>query len=194
MFICLSRERMLLSCWSMNPQDRPTFTDMLETLTLWPRLITPCLEVPSAAVQLNDTDSVNLVLPTVDPSVRRSSAPNARLPNARVRHVSGDDAPIQSNAPILNSMPHPVSAPKLNIPTGVNSNTHPPVTNSAINSTNALNSVNWSRTPYENGGGPSLEPLLPQTSDGYVTRYVCLQRTKSGENSDLESPSNMTAV
>ncbi|KAK3874047.1 hypothetical protein Pcinc_020983 [Petrolisthes cinctipes] len=191
-------ERLLLNCWSTKPQDRPTFTDMLETLTLWPRLITPCLEVPSAAVQLNDTDSVNLVLPTVDPSVRRSSAPNARLPNARVRHVSGDDVPSQSNAPILNSMPHPVSAPKLNMSTGVNSITHPPlstVTTPTINSTNALNSLSWNRTPYENGGGPSLEPLLPQTGDGYVTRYVCLQRTKSGENSDLESPpNNMTAV
>lgn len=169
----MSRERLLLTCWSMNPQHRPTFNEMAETLTMWPRLITPCLELPSAAIQLNDTDSVDIVLPADQPC-RRSSAPNTRLPVTRPRHPSGGDTCTNNNATpnCLSLRPLPVS-------------TQPP---------DLFTSFNWNHVPQENGGGPSHEPLLPQNGDAYVARYVCLQRTKSGENSELESPSILTAV
>lgn len=166
-------ERLLLTCWSMSPQHRPTFNEMAETLTMWPRLITPCLELPTAAIQLNDTDSVDIVLPADQPC-RRSSAPNTRLPATRPRHPSGGDTCTNNNATpnCLSPRPPPVS-------------TQP---------SNLFTSFNWNHVPQENGGGPSHEPLLPQNGDAYVTRYVCLQRTKSGENSELESPSILTAV
>lgn len=179
-------ERLLLSCWSMNPHDRPTFNEMMETLTMWPRLITPCLEVPSAAVQINDTDSLELVLPT-EQSCRRSSAPNTRLPNTRVRHTSGSDNVPTTNAVQLSSFSRPPNSTAL---------TNNPLLSSpsSLNPSIILNS-SWNRTPQENGGGPSVEPLLPPNCDSYVTKYVCLQRTKSGEKChDLDSPTNMTSV
>ncbi|KAG7155890.1 Tyrosine-protein kinase transforming protein ros-like [Homarus americanus] len=180
-------ERLLLSTWSMNPHDRPTFNEMMDTLTMWPRLITPCLEVPTAAVQLNDTDSLELVLPA-DQTCRRSSAPNARLPNARVRHTSGSENCPGTNAVQLNNFSHVPN-------TSILTNNSILSTPSSLNPPATFNSHNWNRAPQENGGGPSVEPLLPQNGDGYVTRYVCLQRTKSGENSnDLDSPTNMTSV
>lgn len=181
-------ERLLLSCWSRNPLDRPTFNEMMETLIAWPRLITPCLEVPSAAVQMNDTDSLEIVLST-DQQCRRSSAPNTRFPGTRVRQPSGNETLLNTTAFQLNNfsrtpntnMSYPTNTSILSTPTSV----IPPST---------FNSPNWNRAPQENGGGPSVEPLLPRNGDAYMTRYVCLQRTKSGENSDLDSPSNMTAV
>ncbi|MPC08221.1 Insulin-like growth factor 1 receptor [Portunus trituberculatus] len=165
------RERLLLSCWSMNPQQRPTFTEMAETLNMWPRLITPCLELPTAAIQINDTDSVDLALPTDQPC-RRSSAPNTRLPTARPRLTDADSCTNNNATPncVLQSRPGNTQA------------------------SNLFGSFSWNHVPQENGGGPSKEPLLPQNGEAYVTRYVCLQRTKSGENSELESPSSMTAV
>ncbi|KAK8378937.1 hypothetical protein O3P69_009579 [Scylla paramamosain] len=164
-------ERLLLSCWSMNPQHRPTFTEMGETLNMWPRLITPCLELPTAAIQINDTDSVDLALPTDQPC-RRSSAPNTRLPTTRPRLADADSCTNNNATPncVLQSRPGNTQA------------------------SNLFGSFNWNHVPQENGGGPSKEPLLPQNGEAYVTRYVCLQRTKSGENSELESPSSMTAV
>nr|XP_045615701.1 uncharacterized protein LOC123768923 isoform X1 [Procambarus clarkii]XP_045615702.1 uncharacterized protein LOC123768923 isoform X1 [Procambarus clarkii]XP_045615703.1 uncharacterized protein LOC123768923 isoform X1 [Procambarus clarkii]XP_045615704.1 uncharacterized protein LOC123768923 isoform X1 [Procambarus clarkii] len=180
-------ERLLLSCWSMDPHDRPTFNELMETLTMWPRLITPCLEVPSAAVQINDTDSLEFVLPT-EQVCRRSSAPNARLPNTRVRHTSGNENVPSTNAVQLNSFPR---APNSSVLTNNSISSTP----SSLNPPVSFNSPSWNRALQENGGGPSVEPLLPQNGDAYVTRYVCLQRTKSGENSnDLDSPTNMTPV
>lgn len=171
----------------MNPSERPTFNEMCETLAMWPRLITPCLEVPTAAVQLNDTDSLELLLPNDQPC-RRSSAPNARFPNTRVRHTSGgENCPPGTNAVQLNNIPHapnssyPANPSVMSTPTSLN----PPTT---------FSSPNWNRILQENGGGPAVEPLLPQNGDAYISRYVCLQRSKSGENSDLDSPSNITAV
>ncbi|KAG0710467.1 Tyrosine-protein kinase Fer [Chionoecetes opilio] len=170
-------ERLLLSCWSMNPQHRPTFNEMSETLTMWPRLITPCLELPIAALQFNDTDSVDLALP-VDQTCRRSSAPNTRLPATRPRlgdpGEPGDPPTCTNNNAVPNCVPQ----------------TRPDVTQPI----NFFNSFNWNHVPQENGSGPSQEPLLPQNGEAYVPRYVCLQRTKSAENSELESPSSMTAV
>lgn len=170
-YLSYDRERLLLSCWSMNPQHRPTFTEMAETLNMWPRLITPCLELPTAAIQINDTDSVDLALPTDQPC-RRSSAPNTRLPTARPRLTDTDSCTNNNATPncVLQSRP---------------GNTQ---------TSNLFGSFNWNHVPQENGSGPSKEPLLPQNGEAYVTRYVCLQRTKSGENSELESPSSMTAV
>lgn len=187
--ICLFfRERLLLSCWSRNPLDRPTFNEMMETLTAWPRLITPCLELPSAAVQMNDTDSLEIVLPT-EQTCRRSSAPNARLPNTRVRHLSGNETLLNTTAFQLNNLSRTPNN------TSYLTNTSILSTPTSLIPPSTFNSPSWNRAPQENGGGPSVEPLLPRNGDAYMTRYVCLQRTKSGENSsDLDSPSNMTAV
>ena len=173
LFFLPCRERLLLSCWSMNPQHRPSFNEMAETLTMWPRLITPCLELPTAAIQINDTDSVDLALPADQPSCRRSSAPNTRLPATRPRPALDGEVCTNNNAaPNCVPVSRPVNAQPSNL----------------------FGSFNWNHVPQENGSGPSQEPLLAQNGEAYVTRYVYLQRTKSGENSELESPSSMTAV
>ncbi|KAK7083423.1 hypothetical protein SK128_014331 [Halocaridina rubra] len=182
-------ERLLRSCWSKNPLERPTFNEMMEHLIMWPRLITPCLEVPSAAVQMNDTDSLELVIPPPEPSCRRSSAPNTRLPATRVRNTSGNDGIPNCTAVPLANLSQPTRSPISN-----NANVLP--TPSSLNPPTSFNSLSWNRALHENGGGPSVEPLLPQNGDAYMTPYIRLQHPKTGGESsnNLDSPSNITTV
>ena len=49
-FIC--RETLLKSCWNKTPTQRPTAAELVELLSNNPRLITPCIDVPLASVQV----------------------------------------------------------------------------------------------------------------------------------------------
>ncbi|XP_068222552.1 uncharacterized protein [Palaemon carinicauda] len=180
-------ERLLRSCWCKIPSERPTFNEMMEHLTMWPRLITPCLEVPSAAVQMNDTDSLELVILPTEPTLRRASAPNTRLPTTRIRNPSGNDTLPNCSALQMNN---------LSQPTSFLTNSFGPSTPSSLNPPTSFNSPSWNRAIHENGEGPSVEPLLPQNGDGYISSYVRLQNPKSGEDTirNFDFPSNMTAV
>merc|ERR1712077_189313 len=61
-------ETLLRSCWSMTPTKRPTAGEIGELLSNNPRLISPCIDVPLASVQVERTDSLELI-----PSVRKPS-------------------------------------------------------------------------------------------------------------------------
>merc|ERR1719394_2310081 len=59
---------LLRTCWSPTPTKRPSASEILELLTNNPRLISPCIDVPLASVQIERTDSLELI-----PSVRKPS-------------------------------------------------------------------------------------------------------------------------
>ena len=67
-FIVLFSETLLKSCWSMTPTKRPTASEIVELLSNNTRLISPCIDVPLASVQVERTDSLELI-----PSVRKPS-------------------------------------------------------------------------------------------------------------------------
>ena len=50
--ICNCRETLLKSCWNKTPTQRPTAAELVELLSNNPRLITPCIDVPLASVQV----------------------------------------------------------------------------------------------------------------------------------------------
>ena len=52
---------MLRSCWSPTPTKRPSASEIVELLTNNPRLISPCIDVPLASVQIERTDSLELL-------------------------------------------------------------------------------------------------------------------------------------
>lgn len=52
----------------MTPTKRPTASEIVELLANTPRLISPCIDVPLASVQVERTDSLELI-----PSVRKPS-------------------------------------------------------------------------------------------------------------------------
>lgn len=61
-------ENLLKSCWHMTATKRPTASELVELLSNNPRLISPCIDVPLASVQVERTDSLELI-----PSVRKPS-------------------------------------------------------------------------------------------------------------------------
>lgn len=48
-------EALLLRCWSSKPAERPQAAAIVEILATDPELITPCLDVPAASIDLEDT-------------------------------------------------------------------------------------------------------------------------------------------
>ena len=68
----LFRETLLRSCWQKTPTKRPTASEIVELLSNNPRLISPCIDVPLASVQVERTDSLELI-----PNVRKTSSGTA---------------------------------------------------------------------------------------------------------------------
>lgn len=71
-------ETLLRSCWQKTPTKRPTAAEIAELLSNNPRLISPCIDVPLASVQVERTDSLELIPSMVrKPSGTTSSRTNA---------------------------------------------------------------------------------------------------------------------
>lgn len=51
------------SCWQVDSKVRPTAKEIVEFLANNPRLVFPCLDVPLASVQLEDTGQMEMHLP-----------------------------------------------------------------------------------------------------------------------------------
>ena len=51
---------LLQSCWNQMPTKRPTASEVAELLNNNPQLVTPCVDVPLASVQIERTDSLDL--------------------------------------------------------------------------------------------------------------------------------------
>ncbi len=60
-YFCTARETLLRSCWHKTPTKRPTASEIVELLSNNPRLISPCIDVPLASVQVERTDSLELI-------------------------------------------------------------------------------------------------------------------------------------
>ncbi|RZC34381.1 Pkinase Tyr, ANF receptor and/or Peripla BP 6 domain containing protein [Asbolus verrucosus] len=54
---------LLKSCWHQDPKMRTRASEIVEFLANNPRLIVPCLDVPLASVQLEDTNQLEINLP-----------------------------------------------------------------------------------------------------------------------------------
>ena len=54
-------ETLLKTCWNMTATKRPTASEIVELLSNNPRLISPCIDVPLASVQVERTDSLELI-------------------------------------------------------------------------------------------------------------------------------------
>lgn len=65
-------ENLMYSCWSVNQQDRPTAPEIVEFLATNPRILSPCLDVPIASVQLEHTGQMEMHL---NDNVRKFSLP-----------------------------------------------------------------------------------------------------------------------
>eukprot|EP00092_Neocalanus_flemingeri_P012194 GFUD01013149.1.p1 GENE.GFUD01013149.1~~GFUD01013149.1.p1 ORF type:complete len:740 (+),score=179.76 GFUD01013149.1:57-2222(+) len=60
---------LLRTCWSHTPTKRPTAGEIVELLYNNPRLVSPCIDVPLASVEIDRTDSIELL-----PKYRKTSS------------------------------------------------------------------------------------------------------------------------
>lgn len=188
--------RLLHSSWALEPDERPSFSQMVDQLAMNPRLITPCLEVPLASVQ-TETDSLVITDQSNHKVPPRPPAP------ARVKHYSGDTAITPANLGNHQNNLSPGGNPPRwppydisQVPTYSDTGTGTTTTSFTVPNiwNNGSYNCNHNRAPHINGGGSSIEPLLPQNGENYIAKYVCLQRSKSGDSPvTIETP-NMTSV
>ena len=85
------RETLLKSCWHMTATKRPTASEVVELLSNTPRLICPCIDIPLASVQVERTDSLELIPSVRKPSgsVSRTNKPVLNSTNKRLKDHSG---------------------------------------------------------------------------------------------------------
>ncbi|XP_067007078.2 uncharacterized protein [Anabrus simplex] len=56
-------ECLIQSCWNLDSKKRPRASEIVEFLANNPRLIAPCLDMPLASVQMEDTGQLEMQLP-----------------------------------------------------------------------------------------------------------------------------------
>ncbi|EDV98889.1 GH13351 [Drosophila grimshawi] len=78
-------EGLLKACWSQDASKRPTALEVIDYISNYPRLLTPCLDLPGTAVQLPESDDEMELLP------------NARLSSPRL-HDSNLDILAKTNS------------------------------------------------------------------------------------------------
>ncbi|XP_076336163.1 uncharacterized protein LOC143239183 [Tachypleus tridentatus] len=83
-------KNLLHSCWSKLPQNRPGASEIVEILAQQPELISPCLDLPVASVEVEGTDSIELAI-TEQTRVHSVSLPN-RPPRKPITQQTNFDA------------------------------------------------------------------------------------------------------
>ena len=75
----------------MTATKRPTASEVVELLSNTPRLICPCIDIPLASVQVERTDSLELIPSVRKPSgsVSRTNKPVLNSTNKRLKDHSG---------------------------------------------------------------------------------------------------------
>ncbi|XP_059485869.1 receptor-type guanylate cyclase gcy-19-like isoform X2 [Neocloeon triangulifer] len=86
-------EMLLRACWAQDYKKRINASEVVEFLANNPRLIAPCLDVPLASVQMEDTAQLELNLP------EKSRKCSVSLNKNRQRSLSGGGAATTPNSP-----------------------------------------------------------------------------------------------
>ena len=80
------------ACWSHQPSKSPTAGEIVETLSGHPRLISPCIDVPLASVQIERADDVEL-----NTRNRRPSTVGVQAPRSQLGGVMGSEGSSSDN-------------------------------------------------------------------------------------------------
>ena len=84
---------MLKSCWSRTATQRPTAAEIVELLYNNPRLVSPCIDVPLASVQMERTDSLELI-----PSTKKSPVHTTIIASGQKPQCSDETSDIRNCA------------------------------------------------------------------------------------------------
>ncbi|XP_050730099.1 uncharacterized protein LOC127005358 isoform X3 [Eriocheir sinensis] len=156
-------EVLLRMCWQRTPSRRPPIQHIIEHLTNHPRLISPCLDGPQSSVQIEDTRSLEMMIP--DKTRKSSLSINHRLQNmasssSRKRSMSGN----------MNVPPLTTSLSEDGMIAAAHSN---------------LDALNLNHVMLEEGE-PGEDPLLPP-GQYMSSRYVSLAHKEQPHCKERES-------
>jgi len=82
---------LLKSCWSRTPTKRPAAGEIVELLYNNPRLVSPCIDVPLASVQIERTDSLELI-----PSAKKSPVHTTVIGSGQKHHCAEENEKCSS--------------------------------------------------------------------------------------------------
>merc|ERR1711971_1346209 len=89
---------LLTSCWNRSPTKRPTAAEIAELLYNNPRLVSPCIDVPLASVQVERSDSLEMLIGRAevreDESLLRPAACSPMAPQWRAGEDEGLLRPV----------------------------------------------------------------------------------------------------
>lgn len=150
-------EGLMRACWNQESKKRPTASEIVEYISNYPRLLTPCLDVPISSVQMPETESDQLELL---PRIRRrvTTQPNLDI-LARATNINNFDQRSNSNINLNTISDNNIMLGQLNVLPDTNINND----DSNINNTTSYYSP--------------MEPLLrynPEISNSNLSlrRYV----------------------
>ena len=85
------RTSLLQSCLDIAPTERPSASEIVEVLGNNPRLVSPCIDVPLASVQIERTDSLEMIPTKMGlVSLPPQQAGGYTVPTEYTRMISGE--------------------------------------------------------------------------------------------------------
>ena len=88
------------ACWSHTSSKRPTAGEIVELLSSNPRLVSPCIDVPLASVQIERADDIDLGTKHAKPSVLTSQKSRIQLIVSNVKDRSPPDDGSSAYSPM----------------------------------------------------------------------------------------------
>ena len=132
----------LQSCWNMTATKRPTASEIVELLSNNPRLISPCIDVPLASVQVERTDSLELI-----PSVRKPSGSVSQTNRPVMTYKKQRDLPSTVNENSFGSNISGPYSPMSGVPCGNGILMNGGVTSGSPGTSHPFKFVDMSREP-----------------------------------------------
>ncbi|XP_012274072.1 uncharacterized protein LOC105696282 isoform X2 [Orussus abietinus] len=144
-------ENLIRSCWTVDYTKRPTAPEIVDFLATNPRVLSPCLDVPLASVQLENTGQLEMQLPE---NIRKFSVALAWTPRTSP-DVASLDSPVP---PLLDITGQDQDGQGLD-PLGGNS--EPESTRPLLGPRDVLNFQDFDKTFADNNRTPRYVNLQP---------------------------------
>lgn len=174
-------EGLMKLCWNQDYKKRPNASEIVEYLANNPRLITPCLEGPTASVQIENTGQMEMQLP--ESQFRKCSS---TLSTKHVQNLANGSIPQASRS-------YESSPAKQQQASTANSPPHRVHSSSPLNSLDPTSSHNYGIMLNERKSPADIdycprEPLLGATNSSRSNSLLALAKFVTGGGGSNRDP------
>ena len=169
------------------PTKRPTAGEIVELLYSNPRLVSPCIDVPLASVQIERSDQLELIPKPKDLSGSVSQKSRPHLSIKKTQETTSDEAEYSSNAY------SPMHGPMTHYPA--------PESDTAGLSDPLIEDRQWDTEEYSSTQdsysflGQDSSPYMPAHVGSYVPPgYIALGQYSSGRDCDRYRENSLSSV